>query len=60
MRNELIKRLEKKQKWRRGDGKFMPYTPKEFGLMIDDCIMILKGITDEQFKKIKKDNGSRT
>lgn len=37
------------QKWRRGKGKYMPYTPKEFGLMIDDCIRILRKMSDEQY-----------
>ena len=54
MRRELIRKLEKMQKWRRGAKISMPYSPREFGLMIDDCIMVLKGITDEQFDKIKK------
>lgn len=42
------------QKWRRGAKISMPYSPREFGLMIDDCIKVLRGITDEQFYKIQK------
>ena len=54
MRKELIRRLKKMQKWRRGYGMNMPYTPREFGLMIDECIKVLKAITDEQFDDVKK------
>ena len=52
MRNELIKRLEKMQKWRRGADMGMPYTGKEFGLMIDDCIRVLGKLTDKQVEDI--------
>lgn len=46
------------QKWRRGEDIPMPLTPREFGEAIDDCIRILRKISDEQFNGIingKKD-----
>lgn len=30
----------------------MPYTGKEFGLMIDDCIRVLRKLTDKQVEDI--------
>ena len=42
------------QKWRRGHGSAMPFTPYEFGLAIDDCIRLLRGLSDEQVEKILK------
>lgn len=52
MRKELIRKLRKMQKWRRGADMHMPYSPKEFGFMIDECIKVLEGITDEQYDEI--------
>lgn len=40
------------QKWRRGADMEMPYTGKEFGLMIDDCIRVLEKLTDKQVEDI--------
>lgn len=40
------------QKWRRGADMEMPYTGKEFGLMIDDCIRVLRKLTDKQVEDI--------
>lgn len=48
------------QKWRRGCNIEMPISPKEFGLAIDDCIRILRKITDEQFNSILKDASRQT
>lgn len=42
------------QKWRRGHGSSMPFTSREFGLAIDDCIRLLRGLSDEQVEKILK------
>lgn len=39
------------QKWRRGGKGEMP-SPKEFGFAIDDCIRILRGLSDEQVNRI--------
>ena len=52
MRKELIRKLQKMQKWRRGSDMEMPYTGKEFGLMIDDCIRVLEKLTDKQVEDI--------
>lgn len=52
MRKELIRKLQKMQKWRRGADMEMHYTGKEFGLMIDDCIRVLEKLTDKQVEDI--------
>ena len=39
------------QKWRRGGGD-MPFSPKEFGIAIDDCIRLLRKLSDEQFNDL--------
>ena len=52
MRKALIEKLIKMQKWRRGTGISMPYTPTQFGVMIDDCIHILQKLTDKQFNEL--------
>ena len=54
MRKALIRKLHDMQKWRRGHGSAMPFTPYEFGLAIDDCIRLLRGLSDEQVEKILK------
>lgn len=46
------------QKWRRGGG-VMPLTPKEFGMCIDDCIRLLRGLSDEQVNRILENEGRR-
>lgn len=43
------------QRWRRGAGISMPYTPTQFGIMIDDCIHILEKLTDKQFNDFLND-----
>lgn len=50
------------QKWRRGGKGGMPFSPKDFGIAIDDCIRLLRKLSDKQFKEfmygqkdIKKD-----
>lgn len=40
------------QKWRRGEKGEMPFSPKEFGLAIDDCIRLLRKLSEEQFKSL--------
>lgn len=40
------------QKWRRGGKGDMPFSPKEFGLAIDDCIRLLRKLNDEQFNDL--------
>lgn len=52
MRKELIRKLHEMQKWRRGADMPMPLTPKEFGEVIDDCIRILRKLSDKQINKI--------
>lgn len=52
MRKELINKLGLMQMWRRGANMDMPCTPREFGFMIDDCIRILRKLTDEQVNEI--------
>ena len=58
MRKVLIKKLHAMQKWRRGGG-VMPLTPKEFGMCIDDCIRLLRGLSDEQVNRILENEGRR-
>lgn len=55
MRKALIRKLSEMQKWRRGAGISMPYTPTQFGIMIDDCIRILRKLTDKQFNELLDD-----
>lgn len=56
MRKGLIRKLHEMQKWRRGADMPMPLTPKEFGIAIDDCIRILRKLSDEQINDML--NGS--
>lgn len=58
MRKVLIEKLHAMQKWRRGANIPMPLTPKEFGEAIDDCIRLLRGLSDEQVNRIL--NGKTT
>lgn len=51
MRKTLIRKLHLAQKWRRGGNGEMP-SPKEFGLAIDDCIRLLRRLSDEQFNEL--------
>lgn len=51
MRKRLIKRLHNYQKWRRG-ARTSPLHPREVGFMIDDCIRILRRLSDEQVNEI--------
>ena len=46
-RRTILKILHDMQKWRRGGG-VMPHSPKVFGAAIDDCIRILRKLSDEQ------------
>lgn len=39
------------QKWRRGNGDVMPYTPYQFGVAIDIGIQVLKNISDDDFNR---------
>ena len=47
------------QKWRRGGKGEMPFSPKEFGFAIDDCIRLLRKLNDEQFKSLMNDSNRR-
>lgn len=40
------------QKWRRGGKGEMPFSPKEFGIAIDDCIRLLRKLNDKQFNDL--------
>jgi hypothetical protein len=58
MRKELIRKLHGYQKWRRG-ARIKALHPKDVGLMIDDCIRVLRKLSDEQVNEIlneKKNN----
>lgn len=58
MRKVLIRKLHVYQKWRRG-ARIKALHPKEVGLMLDDCIRILRKLSDEQVDEIlneKKNN----
>ena len=58
MRNNLIRNLHLYQKWRRG-ARINALHPKDVGFMLDDCIRVLRGLSDEQVNDIlneKKDN----
>ena len=39
------------QKWRRGGGD-MPCSPTEWGVTIDDCIRLLRKLSNEQFNEL--------
>lgn len=43
------------QKWRRGGKGEMP-SSQEFGLAIDDCIRLLRKLSDERFKELMNGN----
>lgn len=47
------------QRWRRGADVPMPYSPKEFGEAIDDCIRILQKLNDEQVNELLNGNNRR-
>jgi hypothetical protein len=51
MRKQLIRKLHGYQKWRRG-ARIKALHPKEVGLMIDDCIRVLRKLSDEQVNEI--------
>ena len=53
MRKTLIRKLHLYQKWRRG-ARTKALHPKEVGLMIDDCIRVLRKLSDEQFNELIK------
>lgn len=38
------------QKWRMGGKGTMPLSPKEFGEAIDDCIRLLRSISDKDYE----------
>lgn len=59
MRKTLIRKLHEMQKWRRGSKTSMPLTPSEFGKCIDDCIRVLRKLSDEQFNRILNDSDKR-
>lgn len=46
------------QKWRRGGGD-MPCSPTEWGVTIDDCIRLLRKLSDEQFNELMNDSNRR-
>ena len=48
----LLRKLHDMQKWRRGYGSSLPLSSYEFGQAIDDCIRILRGLSDEQVNRI--------
>ena len=52
MRKTLIRRLHLYQKWRRGARIEHPLHPKELGLTLDDCIRVLRKLSDEQVDNI--------
>lgn len=52
MRKILIRKLHEMQKWRRGGEGEMPLSPQEFGKAIDDCIRLLRKLSDKQFNKL--------
>lgn len=51
MRKTLIRRLHNYQKWRRG-ARIKALHPKEVGLMLDDCIRVLRRLSDEQVNEM--------
>ena len=44
------------QKWRRGGKGEIPFSPKEFGLAIDDCIRLLRNMDDKLFNELMYGN----
>jgi hypothetical protein len=52
MRKVLLRKLHEMQKWRRGASIDMPLTTSEFGEAIDDCIRLLRKLSDEQVNDI--------
>lgn len=46
------------QKWRRGGKGRMPLSPKEYGEAIDDCIRLLRSISDKDYEYLKERNGN--
>lgn len=52
MRKTLIRNLHLYQKWRRGARIEHPLHPKEVGLMLDDCIRVLRKLSDEHVNEI--------
>lgn len=59
MRKTLIRKLHEMQKWRRGSKTSTPLTPSEFGKCIDDCIRVLRKLSDEQIKEILNEADKR-
>ena len=59
MRKRLIGKLHDVQKWRRGARTPMPLSPTEYGRAIDDCIRILRRLSDEQFNGLMNDNNRK-
>lgn len=57
MRRKLIRTLHEMNVWRRGGKGEMP-SPTEFGIAIDDCIRLLRKMSDKQFNELMngKDN----
>ena len=58
MRKNLIRKLHMYQKWRRG-GKFPQPHPKDVELMLDDCIRLLRRLSDEQYNELMDGSNSR-
>ena len=52
MRKKLIRNLHLYQKWRRGARIEHHLHPKELGLTLDDCIRVLRGLSDNQVNNI--------
>ena len=52
MKKEVIRILHEMQKWRRGNGNVMPYSPKQFGIAIDVSIRVLRRISNEDFNRL--------
>ena len=51
MRKTFIRNLHLYQKWRRG-ARIKALHPKDVGLTLDDCIRILRKLSDEQVNEI--------
>ncbi len=58
MRKEIIRKLHIIQKWRRGGKGRMLLSPKEFGEAIDDCIRLLRSMSDKDYEYLKERNGN--
>ena len=52
MRKALIRKLHEMQKWRRGANTPMPLSSKEFGECIDECIRLLRRMSDKQYNEL--------